>query len=87
MQRWREERWCVFMAQNQILDKRLDNNEKRKEYISHCYHVLQSFDRLGYSFEESLSSKTQLVFSSKVVSIKTIRILILILSVIIVLVE
>ena len=51
-----------FMAQNQILDKRLDNNEKRKEYISHCYHVLQSFDRLGYSFEESLSSKTQLVF-------------------------
>lgn len=53
-----------FMAENQIFDlqEELDNEEKHSEYVSHCYHILQSFDRLGYSFEESLSSKTQLVF-------------------------
>ena len=53
-----------FMAENQIFDLQegLDNEEKHREYVSHCYHILQSFDRLGYSFEESLSSKTQLVF-------------------------
>lgn len=56
-----------FMAQNQIFDlyENFNEYEKRKEYVSHCYNVLRSFQRLGYCFEESLSSRTQLVFLQK----------------------